>query len=334
MSGGGMRSAVRDVAQIGRLSLLGGTWILILLGTASVMSSVGLDREVCFCLLVAAAFHVSVYAFNDVVDLSLDRTQPRRSASPLVRGTIGAPAVVAVAAGSAGLALVGAGAKGSEAFFYMALALVLLLVYDGYGKRLAFPPISDALQGFGWAALVFYAAASTGEPHGSTTWIGAYTVLTIVLLNGVTGSVRDLPNDYSHGARTTAIMLGARPVGSLGASIPVGLAVYAGALQLVLALTLLLGVVDLGGDFVQLRIGLGLAGNALAGVLLYAMLSRAPTGTGAWSFGLAHIVLTLLLPLLLVPGSFESSFVIAIGLLFGLPTAAVGLATVRWRRGI
>jgi 4-hydroxybenzoate polyprenyltransferase len=330
----GLRNVVRAIAQIGRLSLLGGTWILIFLGAASVMASVSLDREVCWCLLVATAFHISVYAFNDVVDLPLDRTQPRRAASPLVQGAIGVPAVVAIASGAAGLALVGASAGGSEALLWMTLALALLLFYDGYGKRLAFPPISDALQGVGWAALVFFTAASVGGPNDATAWIGAYTVLTIMLLNGVSGSVRDLPNDYRHGARTTAIMLGARPVGSSGTSIPFGLVVYAGALQLVLALTLLLGVVDVGGGFVELRIGLGAVGSALAGVLLHAMLMRAPTGTGAWSFGLTHIVVTLLLSLLLVPGSFEPSFAIALGLLFGLPTAAVGLATVRWRRGI
>jgi 4-hydroxybenzoate polyprenyltransferase len=216
----------------------------------------------------------------------------------------------------------------------MALALVLLLFYDGYGKRLAFPPLSDVLQGAGWAALVFFAAASVGEPSDATVWIAVYTALTIVLLNGVTGSVRDLTNDYRHGARTTAIMLGARPAGSSGASVPSGLLIYAGALQLVLGLTLLFGLVDIGGASVEMRIGLGAAGSILAGALLYAMLMRAPTGTGAWSFGLAHIVLTLLLPLLLVPGSLELSFVIALGLLFGVPTAAVVLATARWRRGI
>ncbi len=37
---------------------------------------------------VGLAFHVFAYVFNDVIDLPVDRTQPRRAGDPLVKGEV------------------------------------------------------------------------------------------------------------------------------------------------------------------------------------------------------------------------------------------------------
>jgi hypothetical protein len=52
-----------------------------------------------------------------------------------------------------------------------------------------------------------------------------------VLVNGVHGGLRDLPNDLAHGSHTTAIQFGARPAGS-GVLVPASLRRYCWSLQI------------------------------------------------------------------------------------------------------
>jgi 4-hydroxybenzoate polyprenyltransferase len=311
-----------SVGQVGRTSLSGVTFGFVLLGAASAATAA--EGRVGIALAAAAAFHLSVYAWNDVIDLPVDRTQPRRAASPLTRGVV-RPSTVAMLATMAGLtALALAAIRGPAALAWMAAALAALAVYNVLGKRVRLTPLTDLVQGLGWAALVAYGAAAADEPTAATAWIAAYTALVIVLVNGVHGGVRDLANDHAAGARTTAMLLGARPLAGGSAVIPRALRAYAIAIQVAVVAILLAGLADLGGSALSLRFALAILGGVACMALLAAGMAPTVARPPSWRLALAHILLLLLLPILFLVDDLSAGFVVAFAVLFGGPWAAVG----------
>ncbi len=252
-------------------------------------------------LAAATAFHVAVYVWNDVVDLPLDRTEPRRAESPLVLGTVSVRAALRVAwsGAAAALALVAvpSGASRAGAVAAMAAALALLGAYDLWGKRAAVPLVTDVVQGLGWAALVWAGAETAGGATALTAWSAAAVAVLVLLVNGVVGAGRDLANDQRHGARTTALALGARADGGT-VQLPRTLRVYGVALHVATVAVVLGGIVAT-GVATPLRVGVVLTvGGASLVALVVALTREAPA---SWVAGLAHIVLVVLLPFAAVP---------------------------------
>ncbi len=216
-----------------RLSALGTTLAVVLLGAASAAPSLPWSTAG-LLVAVAVGFHVFAYVHNDVVDLPIDRTEPRRAVSPLVRGTISPGAAAGIAWAAAGLTLVGAAAAGSgggRAFVSLAAAFALMAAYNGLGKRTPVPPVLDVLQGVGWGALLLYGAAARGQWTTLTWWLVAFWAGFIVLANGVHGGLRDVANDARCGARTTAIVMGATAGADGRVVVPRAMVTYARVLH-------------------------------------------------------------------------------------------------------
>lgn len=304
------------LTQLGRTTLLGTTFIVVLLGAASAQVPIGYGALV-LMITSAVAYHVAVYAWNDVIDLPVDRTEPRRATSPLVRGEVSRPAVTLAASGFAAVALALAAAAGLRAALWMAAALVLLLCYDIFGKRVRLTPLTDLVQGLGWAALAAYGAAAIGDPTATTVRLGAYLTLLIVVVNGVHGAIRDLANDYGSGARTTAILLGAVPRADRGVLVPRRLVAYAVVLHIAMAWTLVSGLS--GAEAVT-----GAVLGALGLALLAYGLAHADDPPRSWVAGLAYIVLVLTLPVLLVIHHLTGPISTVMGALYVLPWLSVG----------
>lgn len=291
-----------------RFSALGATAILPLLGAASVTPRVG-ARLLLGLLAAALLFHCFAYVLNDVIDLPIDRREPQRATFPLVRGLVSPAQALAFALAQVPLAFaLTAGLGGGRlAYGALALACALMTVYNLWGKRGPFPPLTDLVQGLGWAALLVYGAALAGRPTPLTAALAAFEVVFILLINGVHGPLRDLANDLRCGARTTAILLGARPArGDPGPQtldpepslvhIPPALTAYALALHglLVGLLALPLALNWLGqtpaARAATAALSLGLALWALR-LLLRARGS--PDQRTLLSAGMAHLVLTM-----------------------------------------
>lgn len=238
MDAAGVRRLVIDITRFGRFSVLPFSLLLPLLGAAVVAPSLSIPRMAALCA-AAVAFHLFVYISNDVFDLPLDRTQPLRAGSPLVRGLVSPNVALIVALVPVPLAavlhLAFGGAPAASAVLLLGMALGFL--YNRYGKRIALPLLSDAIQGLGWVALALYGALATG--HALTppvSWLAATVFFFVLLVNTMHGGLRDLENDARHGARTTAIFLGARigPDGEL--VVPRLVVLYGLALQVLLLL--------------------------------------------------------------------------------------------------
>ena len=241
-----LRSVVAVYLTI-RVSALGFTLVLPLIGAASAAAHPGL-AHMGGLMLVALSFHVFAYVLNDVVDLALDRSEPLRADSPLVRGTVERSRLIVLAWAQWPIAFGLAWALGAHraALALLALAFAAMAVYDVYGKRCRWPLLTDAVQSVGWCALVGVGAWWGGPvavPH--TGWIAACVFFCVMLVHGVHGGLRDLANDRRGGARTTAIWLGARPGAATGIVVPRALVAYAVLLQAALWVTALAALASL-----------------------------------------------------------------------------------------
>ncbi|MBY0276947.1 UbiA prenyltransferase family protein [Candidatus Binatia bacterium] len=209
-----MVETILRLNQLIRFHFFGFSSSVALMGLASVDPAPSFSR-VLVVLASTFAFHVFTYVQNDVIDLEIDRTQPLRRNDLLVTGRI-SPAQAMTAALlqlplSLGL-LWWTGAPPS------CLAVVvagygLMTVYNMYGKRCPFPPLTDLVQGLSWGTLALVGGLSTGRGISPLTVLAAaHGCGFLFLINGVHGGLRDLGNDLACGMRTSAIFFGAVPL--------------------------------------------------------------------------------------------------------------------------
>ena len=281
------------IARFIRADTLGASITMVLLGAATADQQLSIT-SIPDLVLVAFSFHLYAYLLNDVIDLPIDRSDPRRAGSPLVLGIVSARATLRLALAQIPILVLlvvwlGGGASGVAT---VAVLVATVTAYDLWGKRCPIPPLTDLIQGVAWAALGWLAADLVGDTTGWTMVLGAYFLAFILLANGVHGSIRDLVNDQRHGAHTSAIWFGAEP-GPGGAVRVEGLyLLYAFALQ-VLTVTLPFLPAALGWE----RVGwLRLTAMAVAGGTSTVFLVLATRATdrhrqlvlGAW-----HLILVL-----------------------------------------
>jgi 4-hydroxybenzoate polyprenyltransferase len=224
-----------EIGRFGRFSVVGFTLLLTLAGAATASAAVT-PLQLAALLAAGLAFHLFAYVSNDVFDLELDRTAPLRSGSPLVRGLLRPSAALAIALVPVPLVCalhLAAGGPPAAAAALLA-AMGLMLLYNRFGKRLALPLLSDAVQALGWASLALYGALSVGPITAPFAWLAASAIVYVLMVNGLHGGLRDLANDALHGARTTALFLGARASADGRLLLPRAVRLYALALHLAL----------------------------------------------------------------------------------------------------
>lgn len=337
-----MRQLARDLYHFFRVSAFGATAVLPVLGAASADHELG-TRRALGLLGVAVAFHAFAYAHNDVCDLAVDRTQPLRAAYPLVRGAVSPRAAMTVALACVPVAfaageLAAAGPRRLTPRAYLAVAFGLMAAYNRWGKRCAFPPLTDLVQGLGWAALLAFGATATGRrPTRLTGLLVGYEVLLILMVNSVHGGLRDLGNDLTTGARTTPIMFGARVQTDDSLAVPPAFLAYALTLQAaLLALPLWAAVTNVGGYSARGRV------SALAGVGTVAALTLALPGAAARGkpraadVGMLHLMLILTPPLALAAPAMAPAPRAVLLLAHTLPLLANGMTydALRWALGL
>jgi 4-hydroxybenzoate polyprenyltransferase len=313
-----MRSRLILLLRFLHLALFGFSGMLPLLGAATVAPQLGWGN-IWPLLLIALGFHAFAYILNDVVDLPIDRTQPSRAAYPLVAGRISPPLATAIAGLLVPLTAVYTHRHTHQpaAVGWLLLAFLCLAIYDLWGKKTAVPPLTDFIQGVGWAALLLAGAAASGQPTPLTWLTAAVVVVYILLVNGINASLRDVANDTAHGVVTTAVYLGtsANPDGTL--CIPARLRLYAlGCQALLLGLTLGLGWLWGGGWW---GVGPAVILNLLCFALVWQMTlphSPAPRHRPIY---MAHIILMLLLLLTLALPHLGPSLHLTLLLTFTLP---------------
>jgi 4-hydroxybenzoate polyprenyltransferase len=227
------RRTTEGAARLVRLFYLGATLLYLLVGAGTASTTVTISG-LAWVILVGVLFHAYAYIGNDVLDLPIDRTDPRRMPDPLVRGSVPPQHALVLALTALPLLLasllVGAGGQAAESLI---TAAALIGVYNIVGKTLLVPFAADVVQGVGWGFLVIAGADMTGGATPATLWAAGVVAVYITMVNGVHGAIRDTQNDRRVGARTTALMLGVRIVAGQVVVVPTKLVAYGAVLQLV-----------------------------------------------------------------------------------------------------
>jgi 4-hydroxybenzoate polyprenyltransferase len=226
----------RDGITFTRLTVIGFTWTLPLLGNFVAQRAVVL-RQTLLLLFLATAFHIFAYVTNDIVDLELDRLVPRRATKPLIRGAILPQHALWFALSQLPLMLLATYALhgGWQSYLLLLLSLFCMTVYNLFGKKTDFPILTDFIQGIAWALLALYGYTIARQPLQPAAYaIAGFIVIYIMLINGIHGSIRDLPTDAAYGVRSTALRFGASFVAPDKIHLPWSLRLYAAFLQFLL----------------------------------------------------------------------------------------------------
>lgn len=318
-----------------RGSALGGTLLVAALGAfaADFRPAPAVFAGV---LSVALCFHVFAYVTNDLVDLPIDRVA--RPVSPLVTGWIRPRAALVAGLVPVPVALAVAVAFGGPgAGALIAMAVATMSVYNLYGKRAPVPPVTDAVQGISWAALLLAAATMTGGRWSALVWtFAAFTVVWVVMANGIHGSVRDLHVDRQFGVRSTALVYGAEPAPDGGVWFPRGLVMYAVALHTVALGVLWLSVLrdDAGYSHRgrQVVVALLLLATVLASRFLAVTLRSRTDGRMLRTAGMVHLVMLLAVPVILLLPRLSPGVIAVVAALYVLPLVSHGGVPdiVRW----
>jgi 4-hydroxybenzoate polyprenyltransferase len=331
-----VRHRLHAAAWFVRLPAMATTYAVLLLGIASGARRV--DPPVLLGLLgVGAAYHLFAYILNDLRDLPIDRTDPRRAVSPLVRGTVRPwqALVIALAQVPVAAALTAWLRGDVRSWAALAAAFCLMTAYNLWGKRAPFPPLTDVLQGLGWGGLALYGAAVAGRWAALTGAVFGFVVVLIVMANGVHGSLRDLVNDRRHGVRSTALLMGARPDDSGRLQLPDRIRIYALTLQAILTGIVLAPLISNHVGYravVRLStIAVVLALGAVALWLLRAAASVEDVQT-LRSVGTLQLTTTLMLPIVLVAPAVDRSLLIIVVVGFATPLLFFSWlpAALRW----
>lgn len=230
-------AAFQDVQRGVRLVAFCLTGMLTMVGVASAVDRIT-PRVFAGLSAATLAFHVYAFLLNDLIDLPSDRLNPNRAHYPLVKGSYPVGLAWACCLAQPPLAFALAAWAGAQPAGLAALgvAFALITIYDLWGKRNPFPPLTDVAQGLGWGALAVLGAATGGTgPTAVTWWVVATITVAVTVMNGTHGSLRDLESDRASGRFTTAMLLGAREEADGQLRLPRALRLYMLALMLAVA---------------------------------------------------------------------------------------------------
>jgi 4-hydroxybenzoate polyprenyltransferase len=283
-----------------RFSVFNFTAMLPILGAVTVHPSL-LWHQILGLVLVALAFHTFAYLLNDIVDLPIDRTESLRQDSPLVRGTVQLRYALGIVHVQIPIAILGTLwlDGGLAAYSCLMAAFLLATIYDLWGKRCPFPPITDAVLALACCAFMLYGTFVTGRsPTLLTAALVNFVFIFALMINGIHGALKDLGNDFRTGASTTAIFLGARPT-QRGLVLPFSLIVYTCLLQSALLILMFLPLFyDLGhyeyGGVARLWTAVTMACcGATSFILLFLSAKSSKTRCNMIMFGILHLFLSL-----------------------------------------
>jgi len=312
-----------------RISTLGFTLLLPLLGAASSQQSLP-EKSVFVMLTVGIAFHIFAYVLNDIIDLQVDRSEPLRADSPLVQGKIDPRKALRLVLLQPPLAFAIAYFAGatSSALTMLGIAFLALAVYDIYGKRCPVPLFTDVIQAVGWCTLLLF-GTFLYKPvlHHDTLWLLTCVFVYVLLINGIHGGVRDLANDHTHQARTTAIWLGARSTSESQIKLPIKLIAYGFLLQAAMVTCAIFCLNSINYPIHEFWVAAVpvLTGLAISTIMLMGVLLRLSVRRKLVAFGATHTFISMaVLPALYLPVLSPATVVTVIAV-FALPTLAMYL---------
>jgi len=194
----------------------------VLTGMSPVMGAIALreyDIVMLFLLFLVGFFgHTFGFVFNDIIDYNIDKSSKEISDRPLVSGTISMRKAWIFSFISMGIAFIIALYLAiSTAHLYslviLAVSAFFIILYDLVSKKVL---LTDFFVALGIFFLVMYGASTTVGSLSNLTplaWIVCtLAAIQVLFMQLIAGGMKDIENDYHHGARTMAIHMGVRVV--------------------------------------------------------------------------------------------------------------------------
>ena len=205
-----IRQRLTPIALFLRFEYLVFALMLPLLGGASVQQQLN-GTHVIWLILSAFCFHIFISVQNDIYDLQLDRTDPRRRNYPLVTGAVSVEFASVLVGLQVPLVFVLCAWWGMSQPLSTSAILVfgMLSIYNMFGKRTRLPIFTDLVQGIGFAALILFGSFSTGHATLLSA-IAFWGVVIWMMQTNHLGGLRDLQSDYLFDTFTTPISLGSK----------------------------------------------------------------------------------------------------------------------------
>jgi 4-hydroxybenzoate polyprenyltransferase len=192
----------------------------VLTGISPVMGAIAVgqyDLLILFLLfLIGFLGHTFGFVFNDIIDFNIDKSSKEISDRPLISGTISLKRAWIFAFGSMSIAFIislylAITTHHLYSLAILAISAAFIVLYDLVSKKFL---LTDFFVAFGVFFLIVYGASVVSDSLASftsLTWIvcilGAIQVL---FMQMITGSMKDIENDFYRGAHTLAIRMGVR----------------------------------------------------------------------------------------------------------------------------
>jgi 4-hydroxybenzoate polyprenyltransferase len=194
----------------------------VLTGMSPVMGAIALgeyDIVILILLFLVGFFgHTFGFVFNDIIDYDLDKSSKEISDRPLVSGTISrrnAWIFSFIAMGIAFIIALYLAVRTGHGYSLAILAVsaFFIILYDLVSKKVLF---TDFFVALGIFFLVIYGASiKVGSLNALTplAWVVCtLAAIQVLFMQFIAGGMKDIENDYRHGARTMAIYMGVRVV--------------------------------------------------------------------------------------------------------------------------
>ncbi len=194
----------------------------VLTGMSPVMGAIAMqqyDIIFLFLLFLVGFFgHTFGFVFNDIIDYNIDKSSKEISDRPLISGTISKRNAWVFAFIAVGIAFFVAlyiviSTTRSYSLIILVVSASFIILYDLVSKKF---PLTDFFVAFGIFFLVVYGASTTVDSLGEITSLGwivcTLAAIQVLFMQIIAGGMKDIENDYRHGARTMAIKMGVRVV--------------------------------------------------------------------------------------------------------------------------
>jgi 4-hydroxybenzoate polyprenyltransferase len=195
----------------------------VLTGVSPVMGAIAMEQYniVTLFLLFLVGFlgHTFGFVFNDIIDYKIDKSSEEISDRPLISGTISIKKawIFAIASMIAAFIIALYIAIINQNFFpvlILAVSAFFIALYDLISKKY---PFMDVFVSFGVFFLILY-----GAFYGKTSVKSIYDIsklawtvcvlgsIQVLFMQTVAGGMKDIENDFTKGAKTSAIKMGVR----------------------------------------------------------------------------------------------------------------------------
>jgi 4-hydroxybenzoate polyprenyltransferase len=215
----------------------------VLTGISPVMGAIAMgyfDLFLLTLLFIIGFFgHTFGFVFNDIIDYNIDKSSKEISDRPLISGTISLKNAWIFALASM---IISFGVAFYLAFIEQTLLPILFLagsaffitLYDLISKKF---PFMDFLVGLGIFFFILYGSSIKSTTITDITllaWIVCILgSIQVVFMQIVAGGLKDIQNDFEHGAKTTAVTLGVRVTKDRILIVPIGFQIIAYGIQII-----------------------------------------------------------------------------------------------------